>query len=547
MIKKLFLITLFIILLVFLYSLSTAAYFQPETYRSSLLEIRAAERSLNNLNEKLTAAEADFRIIADQRIESSQEELDELYQQLLQAYQTASDSKVEALAAEIIKKSEEILLQTTESKPVQMRAFWLDSGTLARTEGREGVEELLDSAAEANFNLIFPETFYKGISLIPDNELFTQDPRFKSWQEDPLQVLIEEAQVRNMEVHPWVWVFNENTSGSPGRILTKNPEWANINKDGEIVSYHNSSWLSPARDDVKEFLQQRYIYLVENYDLAGINLDYIRFPEEYRGSFGYDQVSVQKFKEKYKLDPFQIESGSSEFSLWNQYRENLVTEMVRETSEKLRRIDPNLFISADVIPGREEARYRALQNWSHWLREGYLDFVLPMTYTENLFSELSSWIEEDRKQISAPLYAGVSVFKLTPDQMINQIEEINQINPNGHSLFAAAHLTESDYQTLTQGVFSTPARLPHRNKKESLNLMQDFILKRLTIIKEADAINNQNLIKIRAYLNQKIKTDSKEIKDFSEFLKLNNINLSEKVKTILAADFAYLEDIIRLY
>jgi uncharacterized lipoprotein YddW (UPF0748 family) len=360
-------------------------------------------------------------------------------------------------------------------------------------------------------------------------------------------VLIEEASKRNMEVHPWVWVFNENTSGSPGRILIEHPEWANENIKGEVVSYHNSTWLSPARDDVRDYLQQRYIYLVENYELDGINLDYIRFPEEYRGSFGYDQLSVQKFKEKYELDPFQIKSGSSEFSLWNQYRENLVTEMVRETTEKLRRIDPGLLISADVIPGRDEARYRALQNWSYWLSEGYLDFVLPMTYTENLFSELSSWIEEDRAQISDPLYAGVSVFKLTSDQMINQIEEINQINPNGLSLFAAAHLTESDYQTLTQGVFSTPALLPHRNKKESLNLMQDFILKRLTIIKEAEAINNQDLIKIRTYLNQSIKADLKETNDFSEFLKLNDLNLSEKVKTVLAADFAYLRDIIRLY
>lgn len=131
--------------------------------------------------------------------------------------------------------------------------------------------------------------------------------------------------------------------------------------------------------------------------------------------------------------------------------------------------------------------------------------------------------------------------------MINQIEELNQINPNGLSLFAAAHLTESDFQTLAQGVFSTPVLLPHRNKKESLNLMQDFILKRLTIIKEAEAISNQDLIKIRAYLNQIIKTDLKETNDFSEFLKLNDLNLSEKVKTVLAADFAYLRDIIKLY
>ncbi|MFW5736807.1 MAG: glycoside hydrolase family 10 protein, partial [Halanaerobium sp.] len=232
----------------------------------------------------------------------------------------------------------------------------------------------------------------------------------------------------------WVWVFNENTAGSPGRILTENPDWANKNKKGEIVSYHNSTWLSPARKDVRDYLQERYVYLVENYDLDGLNLDYIRFPEEYRGSFGYDSVSVEKFKEEFELDPFEIKSGSSEFAIWNQYREDLITKMVRETSQKLKAAEPDLLISADVIPGREEARYRALQNWSYWLQESYIDFVLPMTYTENLFSELSRWVKEDRDEIAGPLYAGISVFKLSPEQVISQIEEINQINPNGLSL-----------------------------------------------------------------------------------------------------------------
>ena len=547
MIKKSFMIISLILSVLFIYSISSAAYFQPQAYRNSLLEIRRAERSLNNLEQKLTAAKSQFEIIAAGSIEIRQRELEQLYQQLQQAYRNGNDQVVEQLSAQIIKEAGQISRQAAESKPVQLRAFWLDSGTYAKTGGRKGVQKLLDFAAEANFNLIFPETFYKGISLVPDNELFTQDPRFEDWEEDPLQVLIEEAAARNMEVHPWVWVFNENTSGSPGRILSENPEWANKNKEGEVVSYHNSTWLSPAREDVKNYLQQRYFYLVENYELDGINLDYIRFPEEYRGSFGYDQKTVEEFKAKHQLDPFKIKSGSPEFSVWNQFREDLVTEMVRETSKKLREIDPNLLISADVIPGREEARYRALQNWALWLEKDYLDFVLPMTYTENLFSELSSWIKEDRKEISKALYAGISVFKLSSEQVIDQIEEINRINPNGLSLFAAAHLTEADYQTLARGVFSVPAQLPHQNKEKSLQILQDFILKRLNIIKEAEKIENADLIKIRAYLNQIIKNSSTNAVDFSNFIKSNNLNLNQKTEAVLKADFNYLEAVLRLY
>jgi uncharacterized lipoprotein YddW (UPF0748 family) len=409
------------------------------------------------------------------------------------------------------------------------------------------VQKLLDTVQKANFNVIFPETFYKGKTVIPDNELFIQDPQFENWEGDPLKILIEEAKKRKIEIHPWVWVFNENTSGSPGLILSENPEWANKDKDGNIVSYHNSTWLSPAREDVKKFLQQRYLYLVENYDIQGINLDYIRFPEEYRGSFGYDKRTVERFKEEYGIDPFEIKSSSSNFSLWNEYRENLITEMVKQTSKKLKNIDPELLISADVIPGKEEARYRALQNWSFWLEKDYLDFVVPMTYTENLFSELSRWIKEDRKVIDKALYPGISVFKLTPDQLLDQLEEVNEINPNGASLFAAAHLKANDFHSLSQGVYAHKAVLPYKNKAASLKIIQNFILKRLNLIKEKGGISNSDVIQIRFYLNQLAQVDSENMLDFDQYISDNKIELSKNIKKVLQSDFDYLNDIKRLY
>lgn len=545
--KKIKVVVLALIVIIFVYSLSSAAYFEPEEYRKSLLKIRDAERALNNLAKNLEEVESDFRLIDQETVDLNLKELKNLYQELIQAYQNRKDRRVRELESKITNKSNDIRMKTIESKPVQLRAFWLDNGSFAKLKGRDGVKKLLDAAQKANFNLIFPETFYKGKTVIPDNELFIQDDNFANWKEDPLKVLIEEAKKRKIEIHPWVWVFNENTSGSPGIILSENPEWANKDKEGNIVSYHNSTWLSPAREDLKEYLQKRYIYLVENYDIQGINLDYIRFPEEYRGSFGYDQSTVEKFKKEYGIDPFKIESSSSNSFLWHKYRENLITEMVKEISEKLKNIDPNLLISADVIPGKDEARYRALQNWSYWLEKDYLDFVIPMTYTENLFSELSRWVKEDRKAINEPLYPGVSVFKLTADQLLDQLEELNKINPNGASLFAAAHLKAKDYHSLSQGIYSTKAILPYRNKSLSLKIIQKFILKRLNLIKEKTEISNSAVIQIRAYLNQLSEVESEIELDFEQFILTKNINISEKIKRVLESDFDYLNDLRRLY
>lgn len=539
------LLIIFFITIFLFNAAAAAAYYQADEYRRSLLKVRDAEKVIRNVKKDFKNAQNNFSLISTPKIENKLELIDSTYNQLLKAYQEKDDVQVKESAALIIKRAENLSLEIMEAKPVQMRAFWLDSGTLAKTGGKAGLQKLLDLAQKANFNLIFPETYYKGLSIIPSNELFKQDPRFKNWNQDPLKLLIAEAKKREIEVHPWVWVFNENTSGKIGRILTENPGWANKNKAGEIVSYHNSTWLSPANTEVKTYLKQRYQYLVKNYELDGLNLDYIRFPEEYRGSFGYDQQTVAKFKEKYNLDPFKISSGDQQAALWNKYRESLITEMVKETSKSLRAIDPELLISADVIPGIKEARYRAMQNWSLWLEKDYLDFVIPMTYTENLFSEISDWIKEDRKVLTKPLYAGISVFKLSSKQLINQIQLINDINPNGMSLFAAAHLKESDYQKLSQGIFSNSALLPNQNKERSLLRLKDFILKRLKKIQKQQKIENHKLIRIRVFLNQKLNNKTKIT--FNEFIARENLKLDSNVKEVLVKDFDYLDNIIKLY
>lgn len=526
-------------------SLKAAAYYQPDNYRRSLLDIREAERLIRSVDKNLKKAKNKFKIIASEKIEVKLKEINNSYQKMIAAYQQGNDSKLQEYGAEINLKAENLSLEIKESKPVQMRGLWLDSGTFSKTGGRTGLKKLLDLAQKANFNLILPESYYKGLSVIPSNKLFKQDPRFKDWKEDPLKVLIEEAHQRKMEVHPWVWVFNENTKGEKGRILKKHPEWAAKNKAGEIISYHNSSWLSPARREVRNYLQQRYQYLVKNYDLDGINLDYIRFPEEYRGSFGYDQETVKKFKDKYNLDPFQLENSGPKAALWNQFRESLITRMVRESSQSLRKIKPELLISADVIPGRKEARYRVLQDWSLWLKKDYLDFVLPMTYSENLFSEISDWIKKDREVLNKPLYAGISVFKLSSEQLLEQIALVNEINPNGMALFAAAHLKEKDYQQLSRGVFAKQAQLPHQNKEKSLELIRKFILERLNIIKKRAQIKNHELIRIRVFLDRKIKEENSIL--LTEFIKKEKLQLTENVIEVLVKDFNYLDNIIRLY
>ncbi|MFW5985842.1 MAG: glycoside hydrolase family 10 protein, partial [Halanaerobiales bacterium] len=436
--KYLYSILLVVLIVIFILPLTAMA----ADIRPVLLEIKKAERFINRAVSEIKEAENEARIFDSDRINRYLEKAGNYLEAAEKSYEDNDDGAVRENTIRAIKLALKARVGTAESIPVQVRGFWLDSRTIAAAGGRTGLQNLLDNARNAGFNLVLPEVFFKGKTIIPSNELFVQDERFTGWEEDPLAVIIEEASRRGMEVHAWVWVFNENTRGQPGIILEEHPEWANKDREGNIVTYHDSTWLSPAREEVRGFLVDRYIYLVDNYALDGINLDYIRFPEEYRASYGFDDYTVSLFKKEYGLDPYGIKPGSSEAGEWNQFREGLITGMVAYTSDILRKRDPDLLLSADVIPGREEARYRVLQDWGGWLDRGYIDFVLPMTYTDNLFDELSAWLREVDINSNHLLFPGISVFKLTPEQVVEQVVEINEINPAGLSLFAAAHLEQ---------------------------------------------------------------------------------------------------------
>lgn len=560
-------ILLLVLFLIIIISTNSAAYFETAHPRPSLLKIRDAEKALREAKAAVDNIENKYKLVDHRKINNTISKLENINREMTDAYQLMNDDLTAAKAKEVLELSKKIELLTVEAKPVQFRAFWLDSRTLSQKRNRDDIAEFLERAKKSNFNVIIPEVFFKGLSIIPDNNYFKQDPRFKNWEEDPLQVLIEEAHKRGIEVHAWVWVFNENTHGKVGRLLQENPNWANKDKDGNIVTYHNSTWLSPSRKDVRKYLQKRYQYLVANYNLDGINLDYIRFPEEYRGSFGFDEHTINLFAEKTGFDILDIENNKEAQSEWNKFREDLITQMVKETSEILKNVNPDILISADVIPGISEARYRALQNWKLWLDENYLDFVLPMTYTTNLFSELQNWVKNDRSAVDKAIYPGISVFKLSQQQFLDQIAEIDKINPNGFSLFAAAHLTEQDYKVLKEGYFKEEAILPHQDREEAVDSVKKMIFKRIEFIQSSGEISNYTASAVIDYLKQfdekysfnltdnylkenNQQTTNIEViltEDFVDYMKRRGFLISDEILEVLLDDFVYLYNILNLY
>jgi len=77
---------------------------------------------------------------------------------------------------------------------------------------------------------------------------------------------------------------------------------------------------------------------------------------------------------------------------WAEFRKSGVTELVRDVYRRAKALKPKAQVTAAVFSTLESAD-SVHQDWPRWLREGTIDFVVPMAYTEDT-AELSRQIAQ---------------------------------------------------------------------------------------------------------------------------------------------------------
>ena len=82
---------------------------------------------------------------------------------------------------------------------------------------------------------------------------------------------------------------------------------------------------------------------------------------------------------------------------WAEYRKSGVTELVRDVYQRAKRAKPDAQVTAAVFAGLDSAE-NVYQDWPGWIREGIVDYVVPMAYTPKddvLVKQLQGWISVD--------------------------------------------------------------------------------------------------------------------------------------------------------
>src|SRR5699024_2747240 len=145
--------------------------------------------------------------------------------------------------------------------------------------------------------------------------------------------------------------------------------------------------------------------IMENYDVDGINLDYIRYPDhsadESQNEWGYSEVSLARFAEHTGRTDIP-EPDDAEFSDW---RRDQVSALVRKVYLEMYEIDPLARLSIDGItygfgPVSHEDGYEGTRTYANvsqdfrgWLEEGIIDTVTAMNYKRN-------WMDDQARMFS---------------------------------------------------------------------------------------------------------------------------------------------------
>ena len=315
---------------------------------------------------------------------------------------------------------------------IDTKCIWIVRDSM---KSKSEIDSALYHAYEADYDVVFVQVRGRGNAfynskIVPKSHLV--DQAF-----DPLDYAIDLGHKLGLEVHAWVncyilWSSKYKPHDKKHLYYTQK-SWTESDVNGkmdwriDLKSKKSRQWegiyLSPLHPKVNLYLRDVFKELIDNYDIDGIHLDYIRLHDNF---YGYNPVGRNEFEKEYEIDPIDIVRGiiSTRYGwpqeyvdsmklAWDTYRQDKVTELVSLVNEDIQNSTKNIQLSAAVKPNLVVAKERWFQNWKDWIDKGIIDFVVPMNYFPEIkdFNLSIQIIKNNFSDIDLnKIYMGISTY-----------------------------------------------------------------------------------------------------------------------------------------
>ena len=303
---------------------------------------------------------------------------------------------------------------------------------------------LLDSLKSYNINTVLLQTRVRGDVIYPSaiepfSAVLTGKPG-KDPGYDPLAFAIEECHKRDMQLHAWLVTLplgkakHVNSLGKMS-VCRKRPYLCKL--------YQGSWYMEPGEPRTAEYLTALVAEIVERYNVDGIHLDYIRYPDRPRG---YNDHTLHK-----------RHGSGQKLADW---RRSNITNIVRSIYTKVKSIKPWVRVSCAPLGKHDDlscypshgwnARVTVFQEAQKWLDEGIMDILFPMMYFSgnNFYPFMLDWQENCSGRHIAP---GLGIYRLLGnegdwplDEVTRQLFTTRAAGVSGTALFRVEHLLQNN-------------------------------------------------------------------------------------------------------
>lgn len=357
----------------------------------------------------------------------------------------------------------------------EIRAVWLttiyglDWPTRPATNEREQIRQkkelctILDRLEEANFNTVFVQARLRGdviysSKIEPASKIFSGKygslPGY-----DPLAYVIDECHKRGMECHAFFVTFPVGSE----KTVKEQGTYSVVKRKPHLCLKHNDFWyLDPGIPETTDYILSLVKEIVKNYDIDGIQFDYIRYPD--RAKNFPDNKSYARYGKGKKLADWR--------------REN-INRLVERIHDWVKQEKPWVQVSScplgkySKIAERPDAKWTAYedvyQDPKAWLQAGKQDMIVPMMYykQKDFYPFVNNWMEQAKQR---NMVAGLGVYRLNKQEgdwnlseIVNQINYIRQQGVSGCAFFRARFVVDDEkgiYSELKNNYFRYPAQLP---------------------------------------------------------------------------------------
>ena len=284
--------------------------------------------------------------------------------------------------------------------------------TDARSTERQKQElcDILDQLKRANINVVILQTRVRGSVIYPsDIEPWDQAITGRSDvapNYDPLQFAIDECHKRGMELHAWLVSIPLGTAQRQKAYGSKS------------VTRHHSSlcktvggevFMQPGQPGTADYIAELCREIVTRYDVDGISLDYIRYPES---QYRFNDESLYK-------------SQKTDGQTLSEWRRANITRIVRRVHDVVKPIKPWVRLSSSPIGKYRDLNRYSSRGWNcfdavyqdpqGWLRDNIQDMLFPMMYFQgnHFYPFLFDWAENN---YGHPVAAGLGIYFLDPHE-----------------------------------------------------------------------------------------------------------------------------------